>query len=231
MKRFYKSAAAEKGEGGFIVTLDGRPIKTPSKATLLMPNSAVAELVAAEWDEQGDDVKPLQMPATCLVNTALDRVEGRMAEVAAEIVAYGSNDLICYRSDAPDDLTARQSELWDPYIAWASEALNAPLKVTSGILHVEQGAEVVSALASAVSAYDAFALTGLHSLTTGLGSLVLALASQQREQNFEDIWQAALLEELYQVEQWGEDSEGADMRKNLRRDMMQTIAYLRALKS
>lgn len=231
MKRFYKAVAAEKIEGGFVVTLDGRPIKTPGKATLLMPTAAVAALAVAEWDEQGDEVKPLKMPVTCLVNTAIDRVQGRMDEVASEIVAYGGNDLICYRAHDPDDLVERQCTLWDPYVTWSAETLNAPLKVTSGIVHVSQEQATIDALAEAVATYDAFALTGLHALTTGLGTLVLALASQQREQSFDDIWQAALLDELYQVENWGEDYEATDMRDNLQKDMMQTIAYMQALKS
>ena len=231
MKRFYKTVAAEQIEGGFVVTLDGRAIKTPGKATLLMPTKAVAALAVAEWDEQGDEVKPLKMPVTCLVNTAIDRVHGRMDDVASEIVAYGGNDLICYRAHDPEDLVERQCTLWDPYVAWSAETLNAPIKVTSGIVHIDQEQSAIDALAVAVGAYDAFALTGLHALTTGLGSLVLALASQQRDQPFEDIWQAALLEELYQVENWGEDYEATDMRDNLQKDMMQTIAYMQALKA
>lgn len=231
MKRFYKTVACEQMDDGWAVTLDGRAIKTPGKATLLMPTLKVAELAALEWDEQGDEVKPLEMPVTCLVNTAIDRVKDRMDEIADEVVAYGGNDLICYRADDPDDLVQRQCQLWDPYVAWAGQTLNAPLKVTSGITHVSQEKSAMSALLVAVKAYDAHALTGLHALTTGLGSLVLALASQQRDQPFEDIWQAALLEELYQVEHWGEDYEASDMRGNLRRDMAQTIAYMQALKA
>ncbi len=231
MKRFYKTVAAEQADGGFVVTLDGRPIKTPGKATLLMPTAAVAALAVVEWDEQGEEVKPLKMPVTCLVNTAIDRVHKRMQEVASEIVAYGGNDLICYRANDPEDLVDRQCSLWDPYVTWATEALKAPLKVTSGIVHISQDKAAIDALAVAVDAYDAFALTGLHALTTGLGSLVLALASQQRDQPFEDVWQAALLEELYQVENWGEDFEAKDTRSNLHKDMQQAIAYMQALKT
>lgn len=231
MKRFYKTVACEQMDDGWAVTLDGRAIKTPGKATLLMPTLKVAELAALEWDEQGDDVKPLEMHVTCLVNTAIDRVKTRMDEVAGEVVAYGGNDLICYRADDPDDLVQRQCKIWDPYVAWANETLNAPLKVTSGIIHVGQEKSAMDALATAVKSYDAFALTGIHALTTGLGSLVLALASQQKNQPFDEIWQAALLDELYQVEHWGEDYEASDMRGNLHRDMMQTITYMQALKA
>lgn len=229
MKRFYKDVTAEEVEGGWGVMLDGKQIKAPSKVPLVMPTKAVADLAVIEWDEQGDEVKPLKMPVTSLVNTAIDRVQGRMAEVASEIVAYGGNDLICYRADDPDDLVERQLEIWDPYVAWARGELRAPLAVTSGIIHIKQSDDVMKSLAIAVDSYDYFKLTGLHSLTTGLGSLVLALASQQRNQNFKDIWQAALLEELYQVEQWGEDYEATDMRANLLRDMSQTMAYMEAL--
>ncbi|MCH7795000.1 MAG: hypothetical protein IH900_07670, partial [Proteobacteria bacterium] len=61
-KRFYERAAAEpcppseggtRGGDGFRVVLDGRPIKTPAKADLVLPSLALAEAVAAEWQAQG----------------------------------------------------------------------------------------------------------------------------------------------------------------------------------
>ena len=55
-KRFWKSAQVVAEGDAFTVTLDGRPIRTPGKAPLLMPSRAMAVAVAAEWDDQGATV-------------------------------------------------------------------------------------------------------------------------------------------------------------------------------
>ena len=49
MKRFYKETAVDAGDGGFRVLLDGKPMRTPAKAVLVVPTQALAEAIAAEW--------------------------------------------------------------------------------------------------------------------------------------------------------------------------------------
>ncbi|WP_308909508.1 ATP12 family chaperone protein [Pseudokordiimonas caeni] len=209
MKRFYKAVAVEAGEGGFTIALDGHIVKTPAKATLVMPTETLAEAVAAEWAAQEETVKPDAMPLTRLANTALDRVALRMEEVAAEVVAFGGSDLLCYRADEPEELVARQAAVWTPYLDWARDALGAPLIVTSGIMPVLQPEASLVALRAEVAALDAHRLTALHGLTNGFGSLVLALARIKGFAGVDALWEAARLDETYQEEQWGVDEEAA----------------------
>ena len=49
-KRFYAQAGVNEAEGGFTVTLDGRPIKTPSGRIVTVPVREIADAVAAEWE-------------------------------------------------------------------------------------------------------------------------------------------------------------------------------------
>ncbi len=42
-KRFYKEAGTAAADGGFAVTLDGKPIRTPSGRHVVAPVSAIAE--------------------------------------------------------------------------------------------------------------------------------------------------------------------------------------------
>ena len=46
-KRFWKQAAAAETPEGWGVTLDGRPLRTPGKASLIAPTRALAEALAA----------------------------------------------------------------------------------------------------------------------------------------------------------------------------------------
>ena len=69
-KRFYKSVTVTEQLG---IALDGRNVRTPLKAALVLPSSTLAEAVAAEWNAQVEFINPHAMPLTKLANTAIDR--------------------------------------------------------------------------------------------------------------------------------------------------------------
>ena len=103
IKRFYSTVAvlSEAGDGGFGVTLDGRPVRTPAKALLRVPSRGFADAVAAEWAEQGEEVDPGTMAMTTLACTAIDLVRVKQSQVVQEVAAFGGHDLLCYRVEAP----------------------------------------------------------------------------------------------------------------------------------
>src|SRR5262249_34482617 len=83
MKRFYKDTAVEVGEAGHAVLLDGKPIRTPAKALLVLPTAALAEAVAAEWRDvpENAEIKPAHLPMTRLATTGTDRVATQREKV------------------------------------------------------------------------------------------------------------------------------------------------------
>ena len=56
MKRFYKTVSLEPVTGGHAIRLDGRAVKTPARAELVLPTPALAAAVAAEWRAQAEKV-------------------------------------------------------------------------------------------------------------------------------------------------------------------------------
>lgn len=224
-KRFWKEASAEETDGGFTVRLDGRPVKTPAKAPLTLPTIALARAVAAEWDAQEDEVKPLTMPVTRACNAAIDKVMTQHAEVAAMIASYGENDLLCYRADQPQALCDRQARAWDPLLDWAEAALGARLQPTTGIVHREQEAAALAALRARVAGQDAFALTALHDLVALSGSLVIGLAAQEGAFEPEDLWARSRVDETFQEDQWGTDEEAAEITARKRQEFLQALRF------
>ncbi len=212
MKRFYKTVAVEAADTGHVITLDGKLVKTPGRAMLVLPTRALADAVAAEWDAQADEIEATSMHQTQLANTALDRVARRHEEVVREVTAFGGTDLLCYRADEQDALLEKQVRLWDPYLHWAQRALGAGLKTTRGIMPVAQDDAALRALTAHVMGLDAFELTAAHALTNGFGSLILALAYMCGESPLEAVWQASILDATHQAELWGEDWEAAEKR-------------------
>lgn len=227
-RRFYKDVSVEAGSDGFFISLDGRPVKTPRKASLAVAQAALAEAVAEEWRAQGEFIDPETMPATKLVNTAVDGILGQEAAVAAEIVAFAGSDLTCYRAEQPVQLVALQARAWNPVLDWARDVLGAHFVVTEGVIPVEQPPEAIAAVAVAVARYDALSLAGLHVMTTLTGSVLIALAHVSGRLSAGEAWAAAHIDEDFQISRWGEDSEAME-RRALRWSEFQTASRLFAI--
>ncbi len=219
-KRFWTRADVEDRADGFSVRLDGRPVKTPARAALLLPTRAMAKAVAAEWDAQDEKVDPFAMPVTRAANAAIDKVATQHAEVAAMIAAYGETDLVCHRAGSPEALARRQAEAWDPLLEWIAESLGAPLEPAIGIMPRPQPPESLARLADEVAALTAFELTALHDLVSLSGSLVIGLAAVHDQATPESLWRLSRIDETWQEELWGTDAEAAEHGAARRRDFL-----------
>ena len=219
-KRFYKSAGVAAREGGFALELDGRAARTPAKNSLILSTRPLAELLAAEWDAQGDAIDPATMPATRLANSAIDGVKQKMSEVRAEIAAYAGADLLCYRAGEPESLVEAQAVAWDPVLDWARDELGARLVLSEGVRHVAQPEPTLRAVGGALDRIDdPFALAALHVMTTLTGSALLALAVARGRLAAEEAWRAAHVDEDFQISRWGKDAEAAARRAARWREM------------
>ena len=229
MRRFYKQAGFEPGEGGYAILLDGRPVRTPARAPLALPSTKLAEAVAGEWQTQGEDIDPRSMPFTGLANAAIDQVAPDPAAFAQGLAAYGESDLLCYRADAPAALVARQAELWDPLLAWARRRFDVDFDIVQGIMHRPQPENTLRQLGQAAAARNAFELAAMSPLVTIGGSLVIALALAEDAVDLDAAWNAAALDENWQIEQWGEDAEAVKRLEIRRAEFEAAYRFLKLL--
>jgi len=218
LRRFFKAVTVTNELGGFGIALDRRPVRTPARASLILPSRALAEAVAGEWAAQGEHIVPAAMVLTKLVNTAIDRVEGREQPVAADIVAYAGCDLLCYRAEGPERLAARQATAWDPLLTWAARQLGSHFVCVTGVVHHPQPSAALDALTVELERQDAFRLAALHTITTLTGSAILALAVLKGEISADAAWTVAHVDEDWQIEQWGPDAEAQARRAARRRE-------------
>lgn len=208
-KRFWTQVRVEPVAEGYRLWLDDRPLATPGKHPLILPTRPLADAVAAEWDAQEGEIRPLTMPCTRAANSAIERVMPQHAEVAAILSDYGASDLLCYRAEGPDELTQRQAAAWDPLLDWAHARYGARLRVGAGIVPVAQDPAALAALARVVQATAAFPMTALHDLVTLTGSLVLGLAVTEGRISASQAWAASRIDEAWQIETWGVDDEAS----------------------
>lgn len=229
-KRFYKEVSIKGEDDLFVITLDDRPVKTPGKQVLGLPNEAAAQLVANEWEAVEKEINPLKMPTTRLVNTAIDGVTNEMQAVMEDIIRYSTSDLLCYRANAPEGLVEKQREHWDPLLDWCSDAFGARFETAEGIMHVEQSKEAVAAFSSRLKVHeDGFKLAAIHTFTSISGSALIALALADRHISLEDAWSAAHVDEDWNVSLWGEDWEAKERREQRWVDFSAAHAFYETL--
>jgi len=227
MKRFYSQATVIAEDGGWAIRLDDRPVRTPSRAPLLLPSVALGDAVAAEWNAQGETLDPRTMPFTGFSNAAIDQIAPDKDSFAAGLARYGESDLLCYRADGPTELILRQEMAWDPLLDWARSRYDITLHQTAGIIHVAQPAETLERLGGAVSALDVYTLAGFSALVTLSGSLLCALAVIEQFATPEQVWETAELDEIWQIEQWGDDTEAAARRASRAAEFLVAAAFCR----
>jgi chaperone required for assembly of F1-ATPase len=230
MKRFYKDVSVAPAEGGFCVLLDGKPIKTPARNALLLPTEALAGAIAAEWQNQGDEVIATTMPLLRLANTVVDGVAVNRADVIAAILRFGENDLLCYRAHQPPALAARQREGWDPLLTWVRQRHGAQMRVAEGVGHVDQTPDALLALCQALEEEGPFTLGALHVIASITGSAVLALAVAAGFITGEEAFALSRIDETYQAEKWGEDAEAAKRAAALAHELGKAVELMAAVR-
>jgi chaperone required for assembly of F1-ATPase len=206
MKRFYKQAEAGTAPGGYVIRLDGKPIKTVMQHSLILASRGLAEAIANEWQAQGKDVIPATMPLMQLATTMADKVKGPdRAAMNIEILKYGASDLLCYFAATPPDLVKRQEQHWLPLLEWLAREHGVKLEHIAGIKYHNQPPESLEKLNKIVIGLSPEDFTVVQAATALTGSVVIALALSEGYLDAASAHEAACVDELYQLEKWGED--------------------------
>ena len=210
MKRFYKMVSVGgDDQNGFVIELDGKPVKTPSGAALNIVTAALAQEIAAEWNAQEDDIDPETMPLTQLYTTAQDRVAAERAHMMPPLMAYLDTDLVCYRTELPQALAERQAAQWDIYIDVFARRYGTTLQTTTGLSALKQDEKAHLAVRDALESLDGLRFTVLQAVTSLSCSLVMALAFINDEASPVQLFDAMHVEESYKAEIYNEDVHGA----------------------
>ena len=228
MKRFYRDVAVAPSGDGWQVELDGRGVRSQARRLpQTVPTRKLAELLAAEWSEQGETIDPARFVMRDLADYAIDVVQSDRAAAVERLLPYAQTDTLCYRADPDEPLYRRQAEVWNPLLDRIADRLSITLAPRSGIVHKPQPDEAMAAARDRLHALDDFALAATENMTPLAASLGIALLALEPDADIDALWNAAELEEAWQREQWGTDVE-AEKRGELRRAAFTAAAQFAA---
>lgn len=226
-KRFYEKAEVAPHENGYGVFLDGRLARTMGRQALAAASEALAQAVAEEWAKQGEHIDRNKMPLTAFLSAAIDSDETTMQQWMEETLNYLGSDLLCYRAEKPAALVSRQTEEWDPYLAWFSKEYGAQLNLVTGLIAEEQPQNAIEAVTRELSAQQRESLLGLKTATAITGSAVLALALWKNAFSDDMIFEASRLDERFQEERWGVDAEAKAREEQIKLEFKAVAEFLR----
>jgi chaperone required for assembly of F1-ATPase len=212
MKRFYREVTVAQTADGFGVQLDGRAIKTVSARPQVVPTRALAEVMAQEWDDQGDEIDPARFLFRDMADYAIDVVATEPDAAIEGLLPYAATDTLCYRAEPDEPLAARQRLMWEPLLCAAETGLGVQFVRVAGVIHKPQPPETLARLRDELTTLDPFALAALRNTAGLAASLVIGMAALDPQADIDALWDAANLEEDWQAELWGKDWEATELR-------------------
>lgn len=229
--RFYEEVSVAREGASFSVLLDGKPVKTPRRAMLRLPNETLAHAVAAEWSAQTEHIDPAAMPLTGLASAMIDVVQRGRGEVIDHILGFGHSDLLCYRAESPEELVRRQAAAWDPWLNWLHEAYGIALQTGSGVSFIEQPVGAHREFERVVSALGDGELACLDKAAGLTGSLVVGLAMIKGRLDAREAFALAHIDENFQAEKWGRDAEAEARRMRMQIELEAVERFLALLRA
>lgn len=230
MKRFWKDVflayeeASMSNDEHFQIQLDKRSVRTPGGAVLRVPGDRplLACLIAQEWDEQSQVVKPHSLPLTSLVARAIDGLSQDATREEAEslLLRYFDTDAVCYHETKPAKLVQMQEERWAPLIEWAKTYFQIPIVPAQGTLLHAQAPEARDKIARVMAGIEPLDLAALERAVMTSKSMIIGMALVHRHIEAEQAALAAEVETATQASMWGaiddsHDVDHAELRRQL----------------
>jgi chaperone required for assembly of F1-ATPase len=208
-KRFYTEVSIVAEDGLWRVLLDKRGLRTSAGKHLAVPTESLAEAIATEWRAQGERIDLYTMHITRMAYGALDRTAEAWVAGANEAARFAGTDLVCYLADGPAALRDREQAAWGPLREWAGQAHRVKLEAVIGIVPKAQPEASLQAMHDHFTSLDPYRKAGLTHAIPLLGSAVLGLAVERGRLTAVEAYEISRVDEAFQAEQWGEDSEAA----------------------
>lgn len=231
MKRFYENVGVIEVDGGWQVLLDGRGLKTVKGSQQIVPTRALAEALALEWAGQGDELDTSRFVMRDQTDFAIDIVRSETGAIIGTLSGFAETDTLCYRADPDEALYTHQLDKWEPLLTRLERREGIKFIRVSGIVHRPQPPETLAHLRQRLAEFDCFTLAALHTMASLASSLSIAMLALDEDAEPISLWRAASLEEEWQADLWGRDTEAEARRAKRQREFLAAFEFLQLLRS
>lgn len=211
---------------GFEVHAGKRRLSAEPGVPLQLPSRALAEAVRDEWQRAGPNARMSDLRLASLAVATADAGNLRR-HIEQTLLKYADTDLVCYWSTEgePLDLRARQAAAWQPMLDWVADTYGARLRVNRGIVPASQDAAALAKLRVALEGLSAADLMAVRLASAAAGSVVIGLGLIRSAWTVDTAYAAAAVDEAYQMDRWGTDSEAAAALEARRADLADAVRF------
>ena len=191
---------------------------------------AVEDVAASEAADARERVSWRGGAAAALASSAA--ALSASARLRQQVVDFLETDTACFRVDVdaadPSErlLRKRQDKYYEPLLRWWAAAYGAPLAVATGLAELAHAPGAAAAAEDFVELADPLLRAATASVLGAVKSTVIALAFAHRELDIEAAFQAARVEEEWQIAENGLVEDGHD---TARAHLRATLAAARTL--
>lgn len=213
--------------GGFEVRTGKRALMVAPGVPLRVPNLTLAEAMAEEWRAAGPQARMTDLRLARLAIATAEAQQDR-SPIHESVLAYASTDLVCYWSGEgePKPLRDAQASAWQPLLDWLAATHGVRLRPVFGIAPVDQDGADIARLKQVVAGLAPHELVALRFGTAASGSLVIGLALCAGAWTPDAAYEAATVDETFQMERWGRDAEAEQVLAARRADLATAARFL-----
>ena len=208
-KRFYKEVATARSAGrAFASLLDGKPIRTPSRAIVAAADRAGSPRRSPPNGEaQGESLDPMTMPMTRLANSVVEGVIGARGRRRRRFGEIFRDRFDLLSRGASGRAGRARGRRHGTACCIGRRTRSARTSFWRKASSMRRNRRLRSPPRAPRCRGQAWPLAACHVVTTLTGSALLALALWHGACNPDEVWSAAHVDEDWNVEQWGVDEE------------------------
>ena len=224
-KKFWRNVSLNKENNLGVIFLDDKELKSPKDKKLNLPYN-LSQKVFDEWNEIQNEINPSLMPFYSYSVTAVDRITNQRNDVIETLKSILSMDTLLYRSGNDSELSKLQDKEWQPLVKWLDVNFNCKLIINYELKPLNQKESELLKCINLINQLDHFSLSGFSHLVSISGSFILGLSFYFKKINSQELYELALLEELFQSNKWGSDDFANERRENIKKEITEACEFL-----
>ncbi|XGW31821.1 hypothetical protein V3C99_010193 [Haemonchus contortus] len=208
-RRFYKVVdVVDEGPPDkkvFMVTLDGRLLKTQGGNVLKIESESLAVAIAEEWSSQEEFLHMGHMRLTGLAFTAQDNpLHTTRESLTAKVMEYLHGDTVLFWNNESEKLEKYQKKHWQPVIDHANKGLGTSFQPCMNLFGYDIIAPTdASKVEKWLMSYNFWALTGMQYAVESVKSVLIPYSVVTFNLSATEAVHHTLIEQKAQAETWG----------------------------